>query len=311
MNDKKETTPILALILLGLLGAMLACGPAAPGDINQSAGIQSPSPQEAPQETPEPEPEPTPVTVYALEPGEDPFKTPIPGLTRTPTNTPRPTLIPDSPEAYAAAAAWGSGGASVQSEPPLAQQVENFTREKRDGRQFHSIVRAKVTGHRLVEPNLAIEWPDEIGNPPYAPSMDLSETYVPWRRSKLKVEETYLGPLPEGYELLAPEYGVNEALEKDKEYIIYILRGYVAEDTLPDDPGVYRYNEEQLKALGGEGGFLHLSNTWLIDGGTAWLLPRDSYMTVNPYIPGLEAAREHGRSMALTDLVGHRYWIDG
>ncbi len=295
--------PVLALLLV----AVLACGPA-DMSVQERIGNVDAQPQDE-ESTPMPaqtqEPEPTPVTIYRRSPGT-PGLTPIPGHTRTPTNTPRPTLIPDSTEAYAAVAAYRAKEAAGESGPDvavLAAQVENFTREKKGGRQFHSIVPAKVTGHRLVEPNLDIEWPDRIGDPPFPPAMELDETYTSWRRTKLQIEETYLGPVPQGYELLAADYSINMALEEGKEYIIYILRGYVAEDTLPNAPGIYRYNAEQLKALGGEGGLIHLSNTWLIDGETAWLLPRDGYMTVNPHIPGLTAAREHGHSMPVTDLV--------
>lgn len=196
MSIRRLNTVTIAM-LLGLslfllqIAALTACDPATTRNSNESEGVRVVYPPGSPQ------PGPTPVTIYALNPGDDPFGTPIPGLTRTPTNTPRPTLIPDSPEAYAEIAAYSATKVAEATreaitetyyEDSLAVQIEKFTRYNRGGRKFDAIVRAKVTGHRYVEPNLDIEWPDEAGNPPFpSTTIDEKETYTSWRRIKLQI----------------------------------------------------------------------------------------------------------------------------
>ena len=240
------------------------------------------------------------------EPQSSPQDAPLKGppdqshVTLTPTNTPRPTLIPDSPAAFAEAATLRAARATTESEPgpPLDAQVTEYTREYKD-RRYEAIVRAVVDSHRVVEPNLEIDWPDEPYNPPY---MEWNEgEYLPWLRTKLDIKKTYYGNLPQGYELLAPEFAVNQALEVDKEYIIYIGRLHVSDTEFPDRTDVRHYNEEQLNALGGPGGHALMGRTWIIEGGTAWRITRD-YVLSDDARTGLVAAKDNGESLSVAAL---------
>lgn len=276
----------LCLLVTGLVISlgMLACGPASPIDLTESAGIQN-----VPQEDPTQE-----------APTSEPILPTIP--TFIPTYTPRPTLPPNPPASATEQAMHDArqAAAAGQSATSLASEVTEFTRYN-VGARYEAIVRAKVTAHRIVEPNSTIEWPDRIGNPPYFDKLE-NEELAAWRRSKLQINETYLGDLPQGYELLAPEFGANQAVDVGKEYIIYIGRYFVAEGEFPDRVALQHYNVEQLSALGGPGGLASLDQTWIIDGDTAWLLPRDHIVSTE-YASGLNAGQAAGDSLPLSELV--------
>ena len=282
------------VVVPGLMTASLACGPAAPRDANESAGIQSP-----PQEAPQPDPTVAPTTAEPTQP-PPPTTDPDTEFWAVPTNTPWPTLIPEPP-AVATEIAQHELRAAGQSEPSLAVQVQDFIRTNR-GFIFDSIVRAEITEHRLVQPDLETDWPDRPGNPPFFHALGRTGELASWRRAKLKINETYLGALPQGYEILAPDFAPNQALEIGQEYILFIRQAFVAEGELPDKESVDRYNEAQLTAFGGRAGFQSLDHSWLIDGTTAWRLPRSHIMSLEA-TPGLTAGRNQGDSMTLSELI--------
>ena len=290
---------LLTFITLFLaMTALPACGPAAP-PADDSAGIQTPQ-QVAPASVP---------GDTQGEPQGSPQDAPLEGppdqshVTLAPTSTPRPTLIPDSPAAFAEAERLRAnryGGAAGQSEPALDAQVTEYTREHL-GNRYEAIVRATVESHRVVEPNLEIDWPDAPQNPPYYVDPRNDEEYLSWRRTRLNIKKTYHGNLPQGYELLAPEFAVNQALEEGKEYVIYIGRLHVPDTEFPDRTDVLHYNEEQLNALGGAGGHALLGRTWIIDGDTAWRITRE-YVLSDDARTGLAAAKANGESLSVTAL---------
>ena len=284
---------VLAVLIVG----MVACGPAAPSPAGDGAGIQSP-PQAAPssvQEDGQSQPQRSPQDAPLKGPPDQSH------VTLTPTLTPYPTLIPDSPAAFAEAERLrAAAGAVGESEPALDAQVTEYTREYKD-RRYEAIVRAVVDRHRVVEPNLDIDWPDEPENPPYFVNPSNEDEYLSWRRTKLDIKKTYYGNLPQGYELLAPDFAVNQGLEEGKEYIIYIMRVYVPDTEFPDRTGVMHYNEEQLNALGGPGGIAALGRTWIIDGERAWRITKD-YVLSDDTRTGLVAAKANGDSLSVTAL---------
>ena len=220
--------------------------------------------------------------------------------TLPPTNTPRPTLIPDLPAVATEAAMLRAEKAVGQSEPALDEQVATFTRESRDNR-YEAIVRAVVESHRTVEPVVDIEWPETPATMPYFVDPSGEDAYFSDLRTKLDIKKTYYGNLPQGYELLAPEFALNQGLEKGKEYIIYIARVHASAMEFPDREDLFRLNEEQLNALGGAGGIALLGRTWIIDGDTAWRITRDYVLSDDPRT-GLEAAKANGDSLSVTAL---------
>ena len=271
-------------LLLTILAAvtLAACGPSAHYQESLDNG-NAPTSRVATQADDTPGPTGTP-EIY-------PTKPPFP-----PTFTPYPTLEPDPPGA-------------AEEQPPvdrraatpvlsLEDEVTQFTRERKDTR-YNAIIRAEVTAHRLVEPNLDITWPDEIGNPPYYEELN-GDGYASWRRSKLDITATYYGSLPQGYELLAPSFFPNDALDIGNEYILFITQAYVSEDEFPGR-GKHHLNEEQLTAFGGKAGYVLSSHAWIIDGDTAWKLPLEHIGGADT--PDLPVAKATGDSLSVTDLV--------
>ena len=187
-------------------------------------------------------------------------------------------------------------------EPPLTAQVTQQASDFSQGYPGGAIVRAEITAHRVVEPNLDITWPEGLFSPPYFTKLENEDEYAAWRRSKLKINESYYNTLPQGYEIIAPEFAPNQALEVGKEYILYVVRTHLAEDELPDVKRIHRYNEEQLATLGGSGGLAWLDTNWVIDGDTAWRITEDYMFTGLTFAPVLGAAKANGESLSLADL---------
>ena len=281
--------PLLIVIVLALAAVLVACGPAAPSPADDPAGIVSPPTQGVPQDAPQDAPH----TELGL-------------VFDAPANTPWPTLVPDPPgvaEAFAREQAEQVLEAQQES-PPVS--VAEITQQARDFSQGYpddgAIVRAEVTAHRVVEPDLDITWPDRMFSPPYFFKRGSEEEYAGWRRSTLKINETYFGNLPQGYEIVAPEFAPNQALEAGKEYILYVVRYHVAEDELPGVNKIHRYNAEQLAALGGPAGLARLDSNWVIDGDTAWQITEEYVLTPEVFTPVLDAARANGGNLPLVDL---------
>ena len=286
-----KIAPLMTVMAMALVAVLAACGPAAPAPANDSAGIVAPPTQGVPQDAPQ---DPPPHVELGV-------------VFDAPANTPWPTLVPEPPgaaEEFARnrAAFEAQAIAGQAPDPPSAAEV---TQQASDFSQGYpndgAIVRAEVTAHRVVEPNLDVTWPDRDFSPPYFFKLGSDVEYAAWRRSKLKINESYYNTLPQGYELIAPEFAPNEALEVGKEYILYVVRYHVAEDELPDVNKIQRFNEEQLTALGGSGGLAWLDTNWVIDGDTAWRITRD-YVTDLTFTPTLEAAKANGESLPLADL---------
>ena len=285
---------VWGLVAAGILWVLLACGPAAPYQESRSNSLVSGPESGATTETPG--------RLGRQSDGESDTSDTLPTKPPPdPTNTPFPTLAPDPPgvEEEMAREMARQRAARNLVEPSLAEQTTEFTREKL-GKQYDYIVRAEVTAHRLVEPNTDITWPDESFSPPYM--LDEDGEYAAWRRSELEISATYQGSLPENYELLAPAFLPNDALDVGQEYILFIGAAYVAEDEFTDRPGKHHLNAEQLEAFGGRGGFARLDHAWAVEGDIAWRLPRAHFMSPNS-APGLPAAKASGERLSVTALV--------
>ena len=284
-TNRNQTKRFLTLIstFACLVVLLLACGPAAPYQESQGDGLDRGIATDPPSR------------VGTQSDGESdtsdttdpvPTKPPFP-----PTNTPFPTLSPDPPgvEEEIARHLAEERAARYAVGPSLAEQTTEFTRNDL-GNKYDYIVRAEVKSHRVVPVNTDITWPDDSFSPPYL--HDLDGDISPWRRSKLEVTTTYQGSVPEGYEIISPAFILNEALDVDQEYILFILAVITAEDDFPDQAVRPNYNAEQLEAIGGRGGMATSYHTWVIDGDTAWRLPIDHFISLDASsdLPAAKAA---------------------
>lgn len=344
-------TPLLIVILLALVAVLVACGPAAPSPADEPAGIMGPAQaieldentatgsQNSPQDNAPPlatpggyqPPPPPPASgqedpVFAPKPAwptdwstptRGPTITPLPSdwvePPTSPPYTPFPTLMPDpTPDGGAA------GQADPTPEPSLAEQVTQYVSGK--GRADDAFVRVKVLSHRSVKTPDGFEWPENKEPDLYFPEGSPATRVL----TKLKVEETYHGALPEGYQLMSWLMYPNSLLDTGKEYILFVRIKYVGTEDFPGDSSKTHFSEEQLRALGGKVALAHGGHVWVIDGDTAWRVPSDHIgevrwrrspsaidpATLNeemvvktPDGTQLGAARAGGERMSITNLV--------
>ena len=264
----------------------LACGPAARQPAPDESAIAQP-PAQATNPTPTARPTRTPYPTDYIKPTDLPTYTPFPTLPPDPTSEVRPfDVSPKDVEhedvEHAAA-------------PTLAEQVTRYVRDEMNN--YDVVARVRVLSHRTVPANLEIDWPGD--HPPYYGD---DTGAVPWRRTKIQVVEAFHGRLPEGYELLGPTLLPNASLEANREYILFIWQGYVGDDDFPGEPGRNHFNEEQMEAFGGKGGWLMMEQAWVIEGSTAWRMSKEHFWDVTPE-SNLTAAKAGGESLPVSKLV--------
>ena len=260
-----------------LLTLALACGPAAQQPGPDESTIAQP-PAQATNPTPTARPTRTPYPTDYIKP------------TDLPTHTPFPTLPPDpTPEVRPFEAA------DHTAVPTLAEQVTQYARDEMYN--YDVVARVRALSHRTVRPDLSINWPND--EPPY---FDSDNGAVPWRRTRIQVVEAFHGRLSVGYELLAPTLSPNPSLEVNREYFLFIFQAFGGEDDFPGESGRYHFNEEQLKAFGGKGGWLSTEQAWVIDGDAAWRVPIEHFWDTTPE-SNLAAAKAAGESLSVTELV--------
>ena len=231
--------------------------------------------------------EPTPTirpTTPPLPPGSG-----KPTLTE-PTYTPFPTLAPDpTPDQNTAIAR--------ESSSDLADEVTKYVEKGMTGGTFKIICRVTVTGHRFVEKDTTLDWPEE--DPLYYDGPD--GTAIPYYFQDVSVTECYHGELPETYSLIELKVHPEPSLEIDQDYIVFLNRTVVP-DTAPEGVGSWRFNEEQLEAFGGIAGIAKGHQLWAIDGDTAWKTPATGGID---FFPGssLADAKATGDSMPVSELL--------
>ena len=270
------------LVLAGLTVLALACGPASPSERGAAAQVETPAPTEAP--TPTIQPTATPYPPGYVKPTDLPTWTPFPTL------PPNPTL-----EHRLELAAKGDSGADAPKSTPtptLAEQVTQYARENAD--YYDAIARVRSLSHRSVTVPEDIEWP-----PLYDPTFIglLSD------RTGIQTVELYHGELPDNYELASWSFRSNLKLDIGQEYILFILKVFVAEGEYTDD-GInvrYIFNEEQLEAAGGKGGAYYADQAWIVDGEEVWRVPGD-HLVSSTSESDLAMAKADGDSLPLSEL---------
>ena len=272
-----------ATLLVGLTVLALACGPASPSE--RGAAAQAETPASAGTPTPTIQPTRTPYPPGYVKPTRLPTRTPFPTLAPDPTLTPTPEGVVPLGD--------NSGGSAPAPTPTLAEQVTEFARDRRE--EYDAIARVRVLSHRSVTLPEGIEWP---------PLQNPSLGRWPWDRAGIQVVEVYRGELPDNYELASPGFRPNTKLEIDQEYILFILKVFVAKDEYTYDGTHVRFlfNEEQLDAVGGRGGTHFGEQVWLVEGETAWRIPLDHVLDTTGSGSDLAAAKAGGESLSVAEL---------
>lgn len=257
--------PLLAVLAL-------ACGPVAtPGQGADAQEAETPAEAGTPTAT--------------IQPTRTPYPTDYVKPTDLPTHTPWPTL-PDPPTPEPTEPVQHSPG------PTLAEQVTQYARDNRE--HYHAIARVRVLSHRSIPPPEGIEWP-----PLADPTLGGRLT---WDRAKIRIVEAYHGELPDSYDLASPSPRPNTKLEIGQEYILFILKVFVAKDEYDDGRVLFLFNEKQLEAVGGKGGSHYGDQVWIVDGDKAWRVPPDHMLTTDPASSDLAAARAGGESLPVSEL---------
>ena len=292
---------VLAGGLLLTTFIILACGPSAP------AG------QEA-----TPAPEPTATLPWL---GTPPTESELATLEALPTATPypadyvKPTEAPYVPpltdaeisatfaaEMATEAAEQPRGVAAPANTPtptptplPLTEQVTQFAREKQG--EYDVVARVRAGASRVVTIPDGIVWPHN-----QEPHFEGVPGYDKLVRTKITAIAVYYGTLPDGYELISYPGIPNGALDPGLEYVLFVGKDFVKDSEYPKDiPGKFRYNQSQIKAIGGEGGVILGHQVWVVDNGKA--LPLSvGYIIDGPAGSDLSAAKAGGESLPLAEL---------
>ena len=132
-----KTRPIALGPLVAVAMLVIACGPAAQLDQEDSAGITSSAPQEEP---------PT------LQPTRTPYPDDQEKLPADPTLTPFPTLVPNP-----VPAGNQPRSAEAEAETDWAQEVTDFTK---NDYEYDVVMRVRPLSHRVVAADLSADWPN-------------------------------------------------------------------------------------------------------------------------------------------------------
>ena len=284
----------LLLIILALtltIAVLLACGPAAQQDAQSIPDLPSAVAPDEPIPTFTPWPTVTPRPFPTNLPTITPLPTDYVKPTDSPQPTPWPTLEPDPTVDPSIVRAMGESG------PSLVDQVTEYTRTQ-EGSNYEVIARFRVLSERTVPiAEDAFEWDPE--NFPY---MGTPDGLIPWVRSKVEVVDLLHGDAPKQLELMAPEIAPSMSLEVNQEYILFIAAVVVGpEDTT--DSNKTRLSAERLEAFGGVGRVFDNDQAWVIEGSTAWRIPKAHFWDKSGEVSHLMAAKAGGESLSVAGLI--------
>ncbi len=180
--------------------------------------------------------------------------------------------------------------------PALPQRVSEQLRAYADGSKYDAVARLRVlsnTDYRIQYES--VEWPDKH---------PLHPIFFDWRRSKMQVVETYHGTLPDQFDMVNDVYpeNPNQSLETAQEYVLFVEKRWLLDTERPGDERRRHYNQEQLDALGGPGYVYNAYLTLIIDGSVARIVPLEHLHNGPENVPHVEAARQAGDSITLSDL---------
>ena len=289
-------TFVAMLALLGVIIAIaLACGPAASPAATNQASPTTPT-----------------ATIWWL--GDTPSPSELATLEAMPTHTPyppgyvKPTDPPYSPP-RTDAEIRATLGASIATEEaqwpslayaetpapqptpthvPLTTQVTQFVRNG----DYDAVAHVRVGASRNVTLPANFEWPANT---------------KPWdelTRTTITVITSYYGALPAAYELITPQWLGWAKPKAGREYLLFIIKSFKHSNECTGDPipGRRCFNQTQLDAMGGPGGFYIGEQAWVIEGSQAWQIPDDNPLPLPANYDLIENAKSVGRNLSLSDL---------
>ena len=285
-----------------MIAIALACGPAATPSATNQASPATPT-----------------AAIWWL--GDTPSPSEFATLEAMPTHTPyppgyvKPTDPPYSPPLTDAEiratlgasiateeAQWPSRASAETPTPqptptpaPLTTQVTQFARN--GGYDIVARVRAGAS-HKVSVPH-------DIWT---AATVPLPANWDGLVRTSITNVTAYRGALASDYKLTSPPHLPNVPLDIGAEYIIFIRTSFAkaADDGVcstqrPVASTALCYNQAQLNAVGGVGGWYDGRQAWIIDGTLARRIPRSHFLSRQP-VSDLSAARAGGDSLPLLDL---------
>ena len=178
---------------------------------------------------------------------------------------------------------------------PLTTQVTQFARN--GGYDIVARVRAGAS-HKVSVPH-------DIWT---AATVPLPANWDGLVRTSITNVTAYRGALASDYKLTSPPHLPNVPLDIGAEYIIFIRTSFakaaddgVCSNQRPVAPTALCYNQTQLNAVGGVGGWYDGRQAWIIDGALARRIPGAHFLSRQP-VSDLSAARAGGESLPLLDL---------
>ena len=298
LRRRTYATFVAMWAVLGVMIAIaLACGPAAtPSATNQASPAtptatiwwlgDTPSPSEF--ATLEAMPTPTPYPPGYVKPTDPPYSPP-----RTDAEI-RATL---GASIATEEAQWPSRASAETPTPqptptpaPLTTQVTRFARNG----DYDAVAHVRVGSSRNVTLPANFEWPANT---------------KPWdelTRTTITAITSYYGTLPAAYELITPQWLGWAKPNGGSEYVFFIIKSFKHSDECTGDPipGRRCFNQTQLDAMGGAGGFYIGEQAWVIEGNQAWRIPDENPLPLP--LPAnfelIENAKSVGRNLSLSDL---------
>ena len=312
LRRRTYATFVAMWAVLGVTIAIaLACGPAAsPAATNQASPAtptatiwwlgDTPSPSEF--ATLEAMPTPTPYPPGYVKPTDPPHSPP---LTDAEIRATLGASIATEEAQWARSDGFtnfasGSSAETPTPQPtptpvPLTTQVTQFVRN--GGYDVVARVRAGAS-HKVSVPH-------DIWT---AATVPLAANWDGLVRTSITKVTAYRGALASDYKLTSPPHLPNVPLDIGAEYIIFIKTSFAkaADDGVcstqrPVASTALCYNQAQLNAVGGVGGWYDGRQAWIIDGALARRIPRPHFLSRQP-VSDLSAARAGGESLTLLDL---------
>ena len=155
--------------------------------------------------------------------------------------------------------------AAGSTEEDIRTAVENYAESK----VFDAAVRVRVRA--IAEVDVPI---DEVDWSPYRKP----EFTKVWRHL-VEVVGVYDGSAPNSFVIITDNRLVASQLTLFGEYLFFVDKIYVSRDRLDEAFKRWYYNEDQLKAVGGEAWWYHPEQAWIVDGDHARLVPEEYIMT--------------------------------
>ena len=168
-----------------------------------------------------------------------------------------------------------------------------------DTSRYDAVTRVRVLSYAdHMVPLDSIEWPEEAHKAP------VHEKIL---RASLRTVEIYHGALPADFEVVNDFHymgATSQTLDSEREYVLFLYKRSLLQGEHPDDELRNHLNQQQLDAIGGEGYVYFVTQAWIIDGETAWRVPRKhiSYLGTDPVGDHLAGAKSGGVSMDVSAL---------